>query len=359
MEEREHRVELPLRERVVLVVVALCAADSQSEPGVGDRVEAVHGLLEALLGVFRARLPVLDPIAQEAGRHALLYGRPGQQVAGDLLHGEAIERLVAIDRFDDPLTPAPGVRPQGIALVALAVGVARQVEPWQRPALAEMRRLEHLVHQGFVALAVLDRRQALEACRGRRQPDQIEMDPATQRVRSRLRRRLQALGLEPGQHEAVDRIARPALVANRRRIGAAHRLERPVRVGGGLAGRSARIRSCVRVGPVGTLGDPVPQRGDLGRTQGLPSRRHAKSVPVARDPLDQPAGPGVARDNHGACVAPSKSRSAAVKAQSGHLLLPAVAQIAALMEDRLDVAGVVGSPQSQGRREQDCKRGSG
>ena len=66
VEEREHPVVLFLRQRIVLVVVALGALDGQAEHALADGVHAVeHGLHAELLGIDAAFL-VDHRVAQEA-----------------------------------------------------------------------------------------------------------------------------------------------------------------------------------------------------------------------------------------------------------------------------------------------------
>ena len=93
-EERRHRVELALPDRVELVVVAGGAAHGQPEKDVAYRlgpVLRVDGLV--LLG-YDPALVGRDVVALEPGRHELVQARLGQQVARHLLHGEFVERLV-------------------------------------------------------------------------------------------------------------------------------------------------------------------------------------------------------------------------------------------------------------------------
>ena len=111
VEESEHRVEFALRQRVVLVVVALGAAHGKTQPRIGDGVEPVDSLLETLLGILRTCFAVLDPVAQESGCNALLDSRERQEVASDLLDREAVVRHVAIKRVDHPMPPPPSVGP--------------------------------------------------------------------------------------------------------------------------------------------------------------------------------------------------------------------------------------------------------
>ena len=75
----------------------------------------------------------------------------GQQVAGELLDGELVERHVGVERLDHPVAVRPD-RPRAVLLVAVGVGVAGQVEPAPGPALAVVRRGEQPVDQLLVGV---------------------------------------------------------------------------------------------------------------------------------------------------------------------------------------------------------------
>ena len=56
--------------------------------------------------------------------------------AGELLKNEAVERLVVVESADDVIAVAPDVRLGSVALVAIGLGIANEVEPVPRPPLA-------------------------------------------------------------------------------------------------------------------------------------------------------------------------------------------------------------------------------
>ncbi len=75
-----------------------------------------------------------------------------QQIAGKLLDGEFVERHVAIEGFDHPLAVAPGPGTRAVFFIAVAIGIAREVEPVARPLLAVMRRIEQAIDQALVCV---------------------------------------------------------------------------------------------------------------------------------------------------------------------------------------------------------------
>ena len=74
------------------------------------------------------------------------------QVAGELLFGETIERLVLVERTDDVVSVAPGVLPLRIQLVAVRFRIANDVEPVLRPALAILRRSQQPLDNSIVGV---------------------------------------------------------------------------------------------------------------------------------------------------------------------------------------------------------------
>jgi hypothetical protein len=72
-----------------------------------------------------------------------------------LLNGELVERKVAIERVDDPVAIAPSPGAGAIFFIAVAVGVARQVEPVAGPPLAVVRRSQQAVHQPLISVGAI------------------------------------------------------------------------------------------------------------------------------------------------------------------------------------------------------------
>ncbi len=160
----------------------------------------------------------------------------GQQVAGELLDREPVERQVAVEGVDDPVAVLPD-RARGVDAVAVGVGVAGQVEPVPRPALAVVRRGEQAVDEPLVGVGRGRRRGT------RRPPRAIGGRP----IRSRLTRRISVarsasgdgampVALQPGEDEAIDRVADPVASAGR----PAARADRAGRRPSGSAAGAAR-----------------------------------------------------------------------------------------------------------------------
>ena len=75
VEERVEPIELLLRDRVVLVIVAACALDAQSQEGASERVDPIDHVFRPVLLRDDAALLALHVVAVEAGREQLLLRR--------------------------------------------------------------------------------------------------------------------------------------------------------------------------------------------------------------------------------------------------------------------------------------------
>ena len=201
-------VELPLRDRVVLVVVAACTADRQPQPDRGGGLEPVHGVFDLILIRVGAVLGVASMVAVEARRDALGQGRVGKQVSRELLDRELVEGHVVVEGVDHPIAPAPHIA-RAVVLVAVGVCVAGCFQPAERHPLAKPGRGQQALHRCFVGLRRVVRQELPHFLGGWRQAGQIERHPPQQLGSVRLRRWLQARFLQPGQHEAVDRVSAP------------------------------------------------------------------------------------------------------------------------------------------------------
>ncbi len=340
----EEGVELEVlleRDGVVLVGVALRAGHRRAHPDRKGGVDAVdHGGVAELL-VAGTALVLGHGVAMEGGGDELRVRGLGQQVAGQLLDGELVERLIAVERLDHPVAVGPDL-PSRVARIAGAVGVARQVEPEPRPVLAERRPREVVVDHG------LDRRgrgragrsQTLQFLERRRQAGQVEGEPPEQGTRIGGCVGRQAFTAQALVEEGVHRMAA------RRHLGADHLLVAPVPA------------------PLGALADPLPEQGHLGRRNGLVllGRRHDLIRILRDDALDERAALRIAGHHGGHAVAGHLRLGFVVEAQAALALLVigSVAKKAVLREDRPDLAGKIhgGRPVEGGQRQQQSAKGA-
>jgi hypothetical protein len=276
----------------------------------------------------------------EAAGDQLVLSRIGQHVARDLFDRELIERHVLVERVDDPVAVLPHDARQ-VLFVALRIGVAREIEPGTRPALAVVGRGEQAIDQSLVRrVAAVARRVGgdfVDLLRRGRQPDQIERDPPNERFQRRLTRRREPLMLEAREHEPVDRRARPVgpfdgrqLRPDRRAVGP---VLRSLLRGSGRRGRQFGARRQRRA-----LIDPRPDKRDLHLRQGVLVLRHPVFPVEAEQPPDDRALLAVAGNDDRAVLAALHDRRGGIQTQVRFLLLGVVALVAVLGEDGLDVA---------------------
>ena len=138
-----------LGDRIVLMVVALRAGDRHAQPGGRRAFDAVEEAHVALFFGDVATFAVEDVVPVEGRGDLLVERRVREQVAGEHLGAELVERLVSIQALHQPIAPEPL---EGIAVLleAVAIRVARGVEPREYHPFAVVRG----GHQAVDLLAV-------------------------------------------------------------------------------------------------------------------------------------------------------------------------------------------------------------
>ncbi len=149
VEDRIELVVFLIRERVVLVAVALGAAHRQAHPDLHRGVDAVLDRGHAELLVVGSAFGVGHRVAMKGRGDLLVEGRAWQQVAGDLLDGELVVGKVAVQGVDDPVAIAPDGA-ERIGAVAGGIGVTCQVQPHPCPPLAEGRVVQEPVDGSLI-----------------------------------------------------------------------------------------------------------------------------------------------------------------------------------------------------------------
>ena len=344
VEEGQQRVEVLLRHRVELVVVAARAAERQAKERGAHGGRAVHRVFQQVLRIDRPALVARHVRAVEAARRLLLHGGVRDQVARHLLHHEAVVGHVVAEGLEHPVAPEPHL-PTVVLVDAAGVRVARHVEPWHGHPLGVARAVgilrEEAVDQLLVRVGALVGEERRGLLRARRQAGEIEVHAAAERGAVGLGAEGDARALERRLHEAVDRRACPRCVAHRGERGLRRRHERPVLL------------------VVGALGDPLPQDGALRLGDGVLAavgRRHHLAGAGGGDPLHQERLVGPERDDGGAGLAHRGGGIEGVEPQAGLLVgaVGPVAEVAAVGEDRADVAA-----EADGLGGADGKRGHG
>ncbi len=179
VEERAQRVVVALRDRIELVVVAAGALERQAQHRRAERVDAIRDVFLAELLLDAAAFVRLAVQAVERGRQALLVGRVRQQIAGQLPGEETVVGQVLREGADDPVAPRRHVA-LDVGLVAVGIGVAREIEPVHRHALAVGRRGEVAIDGALVGAGPRVGEERVDLGRRRRQSGQVEGEPAQQ-----------------------------------------------------------------------------------------------------------------------------------------------------------------------------------
>ena len=136
VEEGEESVEIFVRDRVELVAVAPGAGEGQAQPDRCRRIDAIDDVLDRVLLGDDAPFAVAAMVAIEPGRNLLVERWRRQQVAGELLDREPVERQIAVERIDHPVAPSPhDAGPVG--LIAVGVGVPGRIQPAAGQPLAD------------------------------------------------------------------------------------------------------------------------------------------------------------------------------------------------------------------------------
>ena len=210
VEEGVEAVIVLVGDRVVLVGVALGAAQRQAHPDLRGRVGPVLDGGDAELLVVGPPLGVGHRVAVEGGGHPGFQRGLGQQVAGDLLDGEPVVGQVAVEGVDDPVAIAPDVGPEGVGAESGRVGVAGQVEPDPRPPLAVAGVGEEPIDGLLVSVRGGIVGEGLDLARRGGEPAQVEADAPQEREAVGLGRRREPFPLQAVENPGVDPVPRPA-----------------------------------------------------------------------------------------------------------------------------------------------------
>ena len=338
IEEGQELVVLLLAKGIVLVVVTLGAAQGQPQPDRAHGVGLVQCLLEPHLTSRHARFPILEAAAQESGGNPLFEARTGEEVPGNLLEGEAVEGQVAIQCLDHPLPPAPGVGTEQVLLVAVAVGVAGQVQPVPGPFLAVTGRCQEPVHQPLIGVGPVVLQESLHLFDAGQETRQVQTDPSDEGLLGGHGGRGQPFLLQPGPDQRVDRRTVPGSACLRQGLGPVDGAERPVlRLCWGNRIRVGPNRHLA--GPGGSLVDPTGQHLDLIRTQGGRRQGHARAGVFTGQSPDQGTAAAVAQDQRGPRVAPFQRALPAVQTKAVQLLRGTVALDAVVLKEGPDFLG--------------------
>ena len=159
------------------MVVAAGTAERRAEKRLTDRGKGVVELVVAGEADI-VRLVIPSPQMPKARGNNGGVGARLEEIAGDLLADEAVERHVVVDRTDHPVAVAPGIGLLVVAFVAVGLGIADDIEPVPRLSLAVGGHRQELLHEhlpGGVGGIAFER---LHHLQWGRQADGVEPHPS-------------------------------------------------------------------------------------------------------------------------------------------------------------------------------------
>ena len=206
--ERDQRIEIVQRVRVVLVVVALGAADRCTHPDVRQIPNPVGRVNRQVF--LRLDAPLVGRLQQPvvAGRNELRDCRIRQQIAGQLLACELVHRHVIVECVDHVVT----IGRDAVVLVAVIpdrVRVTHQIQPVDRHPFPERRRGKQPIDVPAIRAGTRVAEESIDLLRARRQSGQVETDAAQQGARLRIGGWLQMVFALLGENEVIHWIERP------------------------------------------------------------------------------------------------------------------------------------------------------
>ena len=295
------------------MVVAARALESEPKEGRGHGLHPVADVFHTVLFLHAAALAFLLVQAVEGGGEDLLIGGVRQQVAGELPGDEFVEGQVFIEGLDHPVTPGPD-RPLAVHLKAIAVGIACQIKPVHRHALAVALRIQEAVNKTGISIGHLVSPEGGQIFRRRRKAGEIESHTTNESLRAGLRLQLQPPVREPAGDEIIDALILAATLV--------------------LQGNEGPVRLILRA-----FRDPLFKGCDLGGSERCQLRLGGGHVIILvgrQDAFDHLA---VVRPAGNDCLL-AHGALALIKAQLGltFLGIGTVAEEAFVRQDRPDVA---------------------
>ena len=144
IEECEELIKLLLRDGIVFVIVATAASHRQTKPYRRCCFNPVDDGFHAPFLGNNAPFSVDPMIAIEAGRDLLIHRRIRQQIPRQLIDRKLIERLIPIERRDDPIAPSPHETLE-IRLIPIAIRISRAIQPLHRHPFPIARRRQQSI----------------------------------------------------------------------------------------------------------------------------------------------------------------------------------------------------------------------
>ena len=143
------------------MIVTAGAGDGHPQKGFGKHIDLVvskgHQFIERV-----GRVEAVRHHSQLADAEGAFVDLPfaidtgvGQQITGDLLSEELVNRQVRVDGPDAPVTELPGMGNCWVAFTAVGLAIADTIKPVPRPAFGKGGRVDQSVDQAGPAIGPL------------------------------------------------------------------------------------------------------------------------------------------------------------------------------------------------------------
>ncbi len=201
LEEGHHGIVVMCWNGIELVVVTAGAVHRQSQKGRGGRAHHIVQFIGPLVG-GEHRVAAFHRIHrspdQESGG-----GVFAQSIAGYLLADEPVERSVFIEGADHIIPVRPRILAGVVLLKAVAFRKTDHIQPMPRPPLAETGRSQQMIDEcrGIRMAGV-----GGDFLGSRREPQQVERNPADESARIRWRGQGEAFRPQGPGNEMIDGI---------------------------------------------------------------------------------------------------------------------------------------------------------
>ena len=218
-EDGLHPVIIGLQDGIELVVVTLGAADGHTEEYRPDGAgHFAQHFLPVCFFVLIAANQMDRAGAMEAGCDQRIVASRVEFIAGDLFLNEQAVGLVPIEAADHIVSVAPGVRAFQVEFVAVGIGIADDIEPALRPALAVVLGLEQAIDHLRIGIGRMVGEEQVDFSGSGRQTDEVQRDSAQQALFARQGGRFQILRVEGVQQKRIDRCSDPGVFDRRNRM---------------------------------------------------------------------------------------------------------------------------------------------
>src|SRR6266567_4303307 len=137
VEKSGETIIIALLDGIEFVIMTSAAFERKGQKRGAESMDAVSDVFGAPFFFDAAAFVGLAMQAIESCGEALLVCSIGQQITLQVFGQETVVRQVVVKGLNDPIPIRPG-RAKQIALITVAVGVARSVEPGNSHALPEM-----------------------------------------------------------------------------------------------------------------------------------------------------------------------------------------------------------------------------